>query len=147
MRIDVKDAKPNRKVDCWNCGGNHYARDCTFQPAKKDGDKKGKVNVTFRDDYDDYGDGVLLTRFENAKMASPGCFLLQYKTDDANDVSVQLKRLNVIAMRVCPTVGSIVEELEYCLPEEVGRPDFAAIVDEHDRYIARQMYQRRWRRV
>ena len=35
-------------------------------PAKKDGDRKGKVNVTFRDDYDeDYGDGVILTRFEN----------------------------------------------------------------------------------
>ena len=45
---------------CWNCGGNHFARDCT-KPAKKDGDRKGKVNLTQRDDYDDaYGDGVIL---------------------------------------------------------------------------------------
>ena len=41
------------------------ARDCT-KPAKKDGDKKGKVNVIFRDDYDDdYDDGFILTCFES----------------------------------------------------------------------------------
>ena len=61
----MKDAKPDRKVDCWNCGGNHFVRVWT-KPAKKEGDKKGKVNVTFRDyDDDDYGDGVILTCFEN----------------------------------------------------------------------------------
>ena len=28
----------------------------------------------------------------SAKVASPGCFLLQYKTDGANDVTIWLKR-------------------------------------------------------
>ena len=42
-----------------------FARDCT-KPAKKEGDKKAKINVTFTDyDDDDYGDGVLLTCFKN----------------------------------------------------------------------------------
>ena len=42
-----------------------FYRDCT-KSAKKDGDKEGKVNVTFRDVYDyDYDDGVILTCFEN----------------------------------------------------------------------------------
>ena len=76
----------------------------------------------------------------SAKVASPGCFLLQYKTDGANDVTVWLTRLSVVAMRECPTIGRIVEELEYRLPDEVERPDFAAIEDEDDRYIARQIY-------
>ena len=63
--MNVKDAKPERKVDCWNCGGNHFARDCK-KPAKKEGDKKGKVNDTFRDyDDEDYDVGVILTCFEN----------------------------------------------------------------------------------
>ena len=73
-------------------------------------------------------------------MASPGCFLLQYKTDGANDVTIWLKRLSVVAMRECQTFGRVVEELEYRLPKEVDRPDFAASVDEDDRYIARQMH-------
>ena len=40
--VNVKDAKPERKVDCWNCGGNHLARDCK-KPAKKVGDEKGRL--------------------------------------------------------------------------------------------------------
>ena len=76
----------------------------------------------------------------SAKVASPGCFLLQYKTDGANDVTVWLKRFSVVANRACPTIGRIVDELAYRLPEEVVRPDFAAIEDEDDRYIARQVY-------
>ena len=40
----MKDAKPERKVDSWNCGGNHFARDCT-KPANKSDDKKGKAMV------------------------------------------------------------------------------------------------------
>ena len=67
--VNVKDAKPDREGDSWNCGSNHFARDCT-KPAKKDDDKKGKVDVTFQDDYDDdYGDGasfsVFGSRFRN----------------------------------------------------------------------------------
>ena len=31
-------------------------------------------------------------------------------------------------------------ELEYRLPEEVIRPDFAAIENDDDKYIARQIY-------
>ena len=34
--------------------------------ARKNNDRKGKVNVAFRDDYDDnFGDGDILTCFEN----------------------------------------------------------------------------------
>ena len=63
--MNVKDAKPERKVDCWNCGGNHFARDCK-KPTKKEGDKKGKVNDTSRDyDDEDCAVGVILTCFEN----------------------------------------------------------------------------------
>ena len=49
--VNTKDAKPERKVDCWNCGGNRFTRDCK-KLAKKVCDKKGKINVTLRD----YGD-------------------------------------------------------------------------------------------
>ena len=66
--------------------------------------------------------------------------MLQYRTDGANDVTVWRKRLSVVANRECPTIGRIVDELEYRLPEEVVRPDFAAIEDEDDRFIARSMY-------
>ena len=45
----------------------------------------------------------------SAKMASPGCFLLQYKTDGANDVTLCLKRLSVVAMKEYPTIGKLVE--------------------------------------
>ena len=63
MSVNVKDAKPKRKVDCWNCGGNHLARDCK-KHAKKEGDTERKVNATFRDnDDDDHGDEVILTCF------------------------------------------------------------------------------------
>ena len=31
----------------------------------------------------------------SVKVASPGCFLLQYRADGANDVAVWRKRLNV----------------------------------------------------
>ena len=63
--MNVKDAKPDRKADCWNCDDNNFGRDCT-KPAKKNGEKKGKISVTFRDDYDDdYGDGVIHTCSEN----------------------------------------------------------------------------------
>ena len=44
-----------------------------------------------------------------------------------------------MANRECPTTGRIVDELEYSLPEEVTRPNFAAIDDEFDRSIARSM--------
>ena len=53
----------------------------------------------------------------------------------------------MVANRECPTIGSIVDELEYRLPEEVVRPDFAAILDEDDRFIARSMYLKRWKRI
>ena len=49
--MNAKESKNDKKIECWNCGGNYFARDCT-KPAKKEGDKKGKVNVTFTD-YDD----------------------------------------------------------------------------------------------
>ena len=45
-----------------------------------------------------------------------------------------------MANRECPTIGRIVDELEYRLPEEVERPDFADIKDEDDKIIARSMY-------
>ena len=45
-------------------------------------------------------------------MPSPGFFLLQYKTDGANDVAVWLKRLSVVAMKECSRIGRVVEELE-----------------------------------
>ena len=35
-----------------------------------------------------------------------------------------------------PTIGRIVDELEFKLPEEIERPDFAATVDGDDRFIA-----------
>ena len=25
-KVNVKDVKPDRKVDCWNCGGNYFDR-------------------------------------------------------------------------------------------------------------------------
>ena len=77
----------------------------------------------------------------SSKVACPVCFLLRYKTDGANDATIWLKRLSMVAMRECPTIGTIVEEeLEYHLPEEVKRLEFAAIVDDDDRYIARKIY-------
>ena len=30
--VNVKETKHDRKVECWNCGGNHFARVCT-KPA------------------------------------------------------------------------------------------------------------------
>jgi hypothetical protein len=48
----------------------------------------------------------------SAKVASPGCFLLQYRTDGTNDVTIWRKRLSVVANRECPTIGRIVDELE-----------------------------------
>ena len=47
----------------------------------------------------------------------------------------------------CPTIGRIVDELEYRLPEEFERPDFAAIADKYDRFIARSVCLKRWKRV
>ena len=29
MNVNVTVAEPDRKVDCWNCGFNHFAKDCT----------------------------------------------------------------------------------------------------------------------
>ena len=72
--------------------------------------------------------------------ASPGCFLYQNNTDGATYVTIQRKRFIVIANRKCPTIGRIVDELEYRLPEEVARLDFVAIEDDDDRYIARQVH-------
>ena len=62
-------------------------------------------------------------------MASPGCILLQYKTGAATDVTIWRKRFSVIANRECSTIGRVVDELEYRLPDEVVRHDFAAIED------------------
>ena len=76
----------------------------------------------------------------STKVSSPGCFLLQYRTDGANDVTIWRKRLSVVANRECPTIGRVIDELEYRLPEEVERPDFAAIKDEDDKFIARSIY-------
>ena len=44
------------------------------------------------------------------------------------------------AMGDCPIIGRLVEELEYRLPEEVVMPHFAAIKDDDDKYIVRQIY-------
>ena len=41
------------KSSLLNCGGNHFGRDCT-KPAKKDDEKKEKVNVIFRGSDEDY---------------------------------------------------------------------------------------------
>ena len=35
----MREFKLERKVDCWNGGGNQFVRVCSH-PAKKDGDKK-----------------------------------------------------------------------------------------------------------
>ena len=45
-----------------------------------------------------------------------------------------------MANRKCPTIARCINELEYRFPEEVVRPNFAAIVDEDARFIAREMY-------
>ena len=51
-------------MECLSGGETYFARDGT-KPAKKECDKKVKVNVTFRDyDDDDYVDGIILTCFE-----------------------------------------------------------------------------------
>ena len=72
----------------------------------------------------------------SAKVASAGCFLLQYRTD----VTTWLKGLSIVANRKCPIIGRIVDELEYRLPEEVERSDSAVIEDEDDKIIARSIY-------
>ena len=46
----------------------------------------------------------------------------------------------MVANSKCPTIGRIVDELEYRLPEEVIRPDFVAIEDEDHRFFARSMF-------
>ena len=76
--LNAKESKHDKKIERWNYGGNHFARDCT-NPAKKEGDKKGKLNVTFTDyDDEDYGDGVILICFE---YRCSGYF----QNDDANE--------------------------------------------------------------
>ena len=66
MNVNVKDAKSDRRADCWNCGGYHFARDRT-KPAKEGGDRQGKVNVSYRDNYDDdCDDGLIFICFENS---------------------------------------------------------------------------------
>ena len=72
----------------------------------------------------------------SAKVASPSCFLLRYLIDGASDVTVWRKRLSVVANRECPTIGRILYELDYRLPKEISRPDFAAIENEDNRFIA-----------
>ena len=52
-----------------------------------------------------------------AKVASTGCFLLQYKTDGATDVTIGGKRFSFIANRECPTIARIVDELEHRLSD------------------------------
>ena len=27
--VNAKESKQDKKIECWNCGGNHFARDCT----------------------------------------------------------------------------------------------------------------------
>ena len=72
-----------------------FARDCT-RPAKKDSDKEGKVNVTFRDDYDyDYGDKVILTCFENRLSE----YLDDCRVSCASDSEIEID--NDSFLRVC----------------------------------------------
>ena len=81
------------------------------------------------------------------KVASPGSFLLQFRTDGsatttAHDVTLWRKRISVLALKECPNIGRCIEELTYREPEPVARPNFAAIEDEDDKYVARQMYMK-----
>ena len=52
----------------------------------------------------------------------------------------------MVANSKCPTTGRCIDELEYRLLKEIVRPDFAVIEDEDDRFIARQMYQKKMER-
>ena len=54
-----------------------------------------------------------------------------------------MKRLSIVANRECPTIGRIIDELEYRLPEEVDKPDFSSFFDEDDKIIARTIYLKR----
>ena len=53
----MKESKRDRKVNCWSYGKNNFARDCT-KSVKRNGDKRGKVNATLKDD-DDENYGVI----------------------------------------------------------------------------------------
>ena len=59
-----KKENPNpgeeKKIECWNCGGNHFQRDCK-KPRKE---KDGKVNVTIGKDDEDDLPGIILTCYE-----------------------------------------------------------------------------------
>ena len=77
----------------------------------------------------------------SAKVASPARFLFPYKTDGTTDVTIW-RRFIAIAKRECPTIGRAVDELD-----EVERSNFAAIEDDDDRYFARQVYLKKWRRI
>ena len=87
-----------------------------------------------------------------AKVPSPGCFLLQFRSDgasatSAHDVVLWRRRISALAIKECPTIGRCIDELTYRRPDEVVRPDFAAIEDEDDRYVARQMYMKKLEKI
>ena len=45
--------------------------------------------------------------------------------------------------RECPITCRLINELQYRLPGEIERPDFVAIVDENDRFVAKHLYLKR----
>ena len=53
----------------------------------------------------------------------------------------------MVANRECHTIGKMVDQLGYRLPEELVRPNFAAIEDGGDGFIARQMYLKKSRSI
>ena len=117
--------------------------------SKQDSQQKkgqhGKQGKGYK--HDKYHKAVKEEARATNKVASPGSFLLQFRTDGAatttaHDVTLWRKRISVLALKECPNIGRCVEELTYREPEEVVRPDFAAITDEDDRYVARQMYMK-----
>ena len=84
--VNTKDFKPKRKVDCWNRGRNRSVIDCK-KLAKKEGDKKGKVDATLRD-YDkvNQGDGIIITCYKNGRP--------EYCQNDNDDENSELEDKN-----------------------------------------------------
>ena len=115
------------------------------QEAQQKKTHNGKQGKGYK--YEKYHKEVMEEAKATSKVASPGSFLLQFRTDGAatttaHDVTLWRKRISVLALRECPNIGRCVEELAYREPEPVARPNFAAIEDEDDKYVARQMYMK-----
>ena len=51
------------------------------------------------------------------------------------------------ANKECPARGSCVDELEYRIPEAIGRPDFAANMDEGDIFDSKTSVTEKLRRI